>query len=332
MLEPTPVKVTLSNIHCYDEGDSIGSAEPYLWTVFFKIDGDTAHVNTGMFLEGTATVVATPGNHGDLGPGGVDGGEDVPIPPELGEFSTILTPIPVDGNTTTNLPGVVGCVVILLEQDSTPDHAVATGHQTLNDAVQQALNDLIPTLHLGHTSPSDDDIKKLTDKIGKQVEDAISDQVSIWDWLKVLGNMDDKIGSAVFYKSQSDILSALMDGIAIEQEWENEGDWKIMGRIGAVIDALQISWVHKPSGNAEAHHIEFVGGVVKGQPWQLPTKDVIRWIEAGTPFHVLGNDGSHSEVGVYKHWVSTANPTGLYIATNRDGSKADNLLSLPDQM
>jgi hypothetical protein len=172
----------------------------------------------------------------------------------------------------------------------------------------------------------------LTDKVGKQVEDAIGDEVSAWDWIKVAGNMDDKIGTAVFYKSQNEILDALLDGITLEQEWENEGDWKISGHVGGIISDLEIGCVHKPSGNVEAHRIEFVGGVLNGRAWKLKTDDIIRWIQAGIQFHVLGNDGSRSEVQYHKHWVSTHNPTGLYIATTADRSKADNLLSLPDCM
>ncbi len=66
-----------------------------MWTVFFKIDGDTCVVNTNFVLQGTATVVATPGNQGDLPNHDVDAGENVPIPAVLGEFGTKLKPIPL---------------------------------------------------------------------------------------------------------------------------------------------------------------------------------------------------------------------------------------------
>jgi len=67
----------------------------------------------------------TPGNHGNLGAHDVDPGDDVPIPPALGEFSTVLTPMPVDGMPDKNVSGVIGCIAILLEEDETPAHAVA---------------------------------------------------------------------------------------------------------------------------------------------------------------------------------------------------------------
>lgn len=329
-MDPTPVTIKLSNIHCYDEGDGPGSAEPYLWTVFFKIDGDTVHVDAALNLQGTATIVLTPGNHGDLGPGGIDAGDDIPIPPALGEFSTTLVPIPVDGSDMT-LPGVLGCVVILMEQDSTSDHAVGKGHDALNAAVQDALNTLIPKLNFLHQEPSDDEIKEMTDSVGSAVEDAIGDNVSAWDWIKALGNMDNKIGSAVFYYAQTDIIQALFDGVFLVEEWENEGHWKIFGRMNAAIgDDLRIECIHKPSGNVEAHHIERVGGTLFGVDWRLSRAEVIRFINAGKRFHVEGADGSRSQVAVFKHWVSNANPTGLYIATVADGTKADNLLSLPE--
>src|SRR5215468_5503046 len=94
-MNPLDVKLKLQNLHCFDEADGIGSAEPYLWTVFFKIDGDTTVVNSHLTLQGTATVIPRPGNHRDLPNQDVDAGENVPIPAVLGEFDVRLKPIPL---------------------------------------------------------------------------------------------------------------------------------------------------------------------------------------------------------------------------------------------
>jgi hypothetical protein len=328
-MEPTPVKIKLDNIHCSDEGDFIGSAEPYLWTVFFKIDGDTTHVDSSLTLQGTATVVTTPGNHGNLGVHDVDAGDDIPIPPALGELSTVLTPIPVDSMPGTTVPGVIGCIVVLLEEDETPSSAVQAGHAALNQAVQTALDELISTLSVLHPSPTDNEIKALTDKVGKKVEDAISDNVSVWDWLTALGNEDDKIGTKVFYYSQNDICKAVLPGIRLYQEWQNEGRWQISGSIHTEIHELEVGCIHKPTGNAEAHHIDHLGGVFNGQSWQLTNTEVMGYIQSGVRFYVSGTDGSRAQVEVQQHWKSNANPTGRYLTTVPDRSKADNLLSLP---
>ena len=66
------VRIELDRIHCHDEGDAVGSAEPYLWTVFFMIDGSTVSVSSSLTLDGTATVAFTPGSHGNLGSPGDD--------------------------------------------------------------------------------------------------------------------------------------------------------------------------------------------------------------------------------------------------------------------
>ena len=88
--------------------------------------------------------------------------------------------------------------------------------------MQSALDDLIPTLNFNHQSPTDAEIQSLTDKVGKRVQDAISDNVSVWDWLKALGNEDDKIGGAVFYQSQTSLCRdkcAFWDGVLAYTGW-----------------------------------------------------------------------------------------------------------------
>jgi hypothetical protein len=333
-MDPTPVRVKLESIHCFDEGDGPGSAEPYLWTVFFKIDGDTTRVVGGV-LQGSATVIETPGERNNLGASSVNGGDDVSIPDALGLFETMLVPIPVFDNATSttpssNISGVIGCAIILLEQDSTPAQAIADGHAALTAAMQTQLDELIGTLNAFHPSPTDEQIAAMVTAVGDAVNDAISNGVGVWDWLTAFGNMDDKIGTKAVYVSQSDICKALLRGIPIYEDWPNEGHWDISGsiHINQVIDNIAITCVDKPSGNVEAHHIETVGGTFNGQNWRMKTAEVMDRIASGTTFVVNGADGSQSRVEVRKHFTSAANPTGRYLATVADDSKEDNLLSL----
>ena len=87
-----PVSVKLSSIYCHDEADGPGNAEPYLWTIFFKIDGQNI-VQNGIRLQGEATFAFGPGSHENLNTHAVVDGESVKIPAALGEFSTTLRPI-----------------------------------------------------------------------------------------------------------------------------------------------------------------------------------------------------------------------------------------------
>src|SRR5437867_1913800 len=168
MPHPVTVEFNLLNIHCFDEGDGPGSAEPYVWSAFFKIDGETCHVGSDLKLHGTATVHGTPGNHGDLATNGnneVSAGQIVIVPDALGHFRTMMLPIPLQGSKDINFGGVVGCVAILAEEDSTPDNAVAAGHAALNEALQKALNNLIPTLGSMKPAPTDQDIENVQHEI-----------------------------------------------------------------------------------------------------------------------------------------------------------------------
>jgi hypothetical protein len=237
------VEVRLEKIQCLDEGDGPGKAEPYLWTVFFKIDGETCKVNAALRLEGRATVITTSGNHGDLLRDEVDAGDNVPIPSTLGLMQTRLKPIYLDapfevgGKRIDRVAGVVGCLVILLEEDYTPNDAIARGHEALNQAVQRELDNLIPTLGFSHQEVTDADIDEISNRIGDAVTAAIEANVTVWEWLRGVGNMDDKIGSKVF-KVSLDVLNKKLENpnvqnpaFTFEETFNNEGIWVINGWI-----------------------------------------------------------------------------------------------------
>jgi len=125
------VGIHLEKIVCYDEGDGWGNAEPYLWRVFYKIDGDSVRLGANGQLQGRATVLGSTGSHGNLYNTNVDAGDTVNIPVGLGTWFTDLKPIPVDPTMLSlvrqktgwdDLPGRVGVICTLMEEDNVTDN------------------------------------------------------------------------------------------------------------------------------------------------------------------------------------------------------------------
>lgn len=231
------VVLKLDRIRCHDEGDGPGNAEPYLWTVFFKADGDSLVVNSSgpvaPFLQGAPTVVGTPGNHGNLGTTDVDEGDTVAVPAIIGEYRTLMKPIPLTVPLAgiSEVGGLMGCVVVLMEEDGTPGNAVARGHEALDRNVRDRLAEVLGTLSISKTEPSEEDLAALTGQIGDAVKSAVGDGVSVLEWLGAFGNMDDQIGSAVFRFSHKDLEGGTL--IPFSRRWRNEGDWELFGSVQA---------------------------------------------------------------------------------------------------
>jgi hypothetical protein len=224
---PISTQVRINNIvtQLSSPGTAFENPPIYLWSVFFKIDGNTAQiVPTGLTsgsLHGTATVVSTPGDQGDL-PGGVQAtfgvNETTPIPSSLGDYSTTLAPFPVAGVSGLTYGGMsVGWLGILLYQNNTPADDVAAGHQALNSAVLQALNSVIPTV----TSPAALTPARLAgfaNQIQAQVTAAIANALSIWNKLGILLNdeyPDVFVGNAVQLFNSTQLQSSPPQGITI---------------------------------------------------------------------------------------------------------------------
>ncbi|MEO8084128.1 MAG: hypothetical protein ABI780_09920 [Ardenticatenales bacterium] len=231
-MDALDILIKLERIHCYDEGDGIGNAEPYLWAVFFKIDGETAFVDDHLTLQGTARVFVSLHSHGNLGTTDVDAGDDVAVPAQFG-YGDLLTPIPLRPPVfgTSEIGGIVGCVAILMEQDNSSDEAAEAGRAALFSAVQAALDGLIPKITMRNPSPSPEDVQGLKDQVAASVEGAIWDHTRLYGWIAAGTNVDDNIGSEIFDYSQEDLFGAGPSGKAFSTRWNNEGDWEIFGRI-----------------------------------------------------------------------------------------------------
>lgn len=226
------INLELDRIHCYDEGDGWGNAEPYLWAVFFKVDGDTVHLTESLTLSGPPTTHNTPGSHGNLGDTDVDAGDNVTIPAAIGEWETYLKPIPAPASLSSLLQdvgGVVGVVAILMEEDNVSDDGAEAGHTALNSAVRDALQQVINTRSLTNQDVSEEEISGLTSAVEGKIKDAIVSQQNFfenfWSWL----NPDDTIGVKVFIFKHDDLDPAVTQNFS--HRWKNEGDWKIFGHI-----------------------------------------------------------------------------------------------------
>jgi hypothetical protein len=225
------------------EGSEAQHKKVYLWTAFFKIDGDMVSVNEALNLEGTATVVGTPGNHGDLGDTGGDTANNVtvtiPIPTQIGQFRSVLKPIPLKrpiGNISS-APGAIGCVVLLLAEGAVPNQAIAKGHDAFNSGLQDQLNQIVATLGLSKQEPSQDDVDSMTKAISDQVEKTIKDNLSFWEKLGALFlGADEMIGHSLFRFSATDLAKAPATGLPLH-------DLLVTGGAGAASD---------PSGNPVA--------------------------------------------------------------------------------
>lgn len=228
-------RIEVDRIHCHDEGDGPGSAEPYLWTVFFKVDGENVAVNSALSLTGEGTIQVTPGSHGNLPNSDVDDGEDIAVPSSIGEWQSVLQPIPVPDSLSgvvDDVGGVLGVVAVLMEEDNVTDDGAEAGHQALNQAVRDAISQVIATRTVTNQDVSDEELAAFEEQITQSVRDAIADQqnffANIWSWL----NADDTIGFRVFTFTHD----RLADGGTIEfsQRWVSEGDWEIFGSVTAV--------------------------------------------------------------------------------------------------
>ncbi len=255
--------INLNPLDCHDEGDGIGDAEPYLWTIFFKCDGSTLAVSDAGKIEGSALTFPTPGSHGNLNRDDVGAGDTVFIPSVLGSFNDSVIPIPVAPAIQPllgqeDLPGFFGVVVVLMEEDNVTDAGAEAGHQALNAAVQSAIDQVLQSLGAGHTVITPEDIASVTAGIDDKVSNAISEEQSvfqnIWSWL----NADDQIGNQTFVFNQDQFVTPEQPNqrigtLGFSQRWRNEGDWEIHGAMAltepCVVTSLASVLAGKGSGS-----------------------------------------------------------------------------------
>ena len=233
-------------------------AEPYLWTVFFKVDGNSANVTPVLTLSGSATMTFTAGSHGNLRVGQVALGQVIPVPAPLGQWRDQLKPIPVDPAAqpwlkATELPAVFGVVAVVLLHGAVTDDAAEAGHMALNAAIEEAINNVIGSLGLAHQKITQQDVASVTKGISDKVTNAIENhQTWVENLYSYFHGPDIEIGFATWFWSQDQL-----PGLDVHQDFSASvgGDvldiWEIDGELDATRVPPQVNIALNATGSSD---------------------------------------------------------------------------------
>ena len=276
MAVPTlQTRISLSRLECKKEQEVVGDDEPYLWTGFFKLDGDTAVLDligegpddqlgaNDCFIRGTFTFVPSEGSHDNLGTD-MASGDIVGIPAALGTAAFTLKPIPVTPRAQAKLgvdvvAGGLGFVAALMEEDRTTDVAAEKGHAAFNRALEDGINDLIyqdggPTgpddlkdklgVKNRETHPTDEQIATIKAKVFSAVKKAIRDE----DGIDI--DHDELIASTHRFVFADDLVADAVQEIYDQLAQISNGalvaDYRLAGDIlGIDAGTMSYSWIQR---------------------------------------------------------------------------------------
>jgi catechol 2,3-dioxygenase-like lactoylglutathione lyase family enzyme len=245
-IERMKLRVAFRDLHCTEEADGSGSAEPYLWAFHFKIDGSTATMdlnsNNQLVLRGGFTSMSSPGSLKNLGNNDVDAGEIVPVPPAIRSHGAplLLDPIPLSPAARARHPnleavgGLAGYVVALMENDEVSNADAEVAHGEFNDSMRVSVKDAIDEFVVPSVieQPTADDIKTLfRDTLGARIVSLVRERRN--QWARFPGyegdGRDDKVGvhAAIFVPQDFAGGKTLPTGAVFNND--HHGQWSLGG-------------------------------------------------------------------------------------------------------
>jgi hypothetical protein len=217
-VEALNVHVNLDTLAVHGTNDAIGADEPFLWTVFVKLDGDT--IDFVNIAQATATVISTSGSHGNVPADGARKGDRLAIPGHVGRFSTVLKTIrgfdPSDPQTRASTR--FGFLVVALEQDETSDGAIAAGLNALVSELQAALAEAIRSF-----------MKPDPATLKERVKDAALNAVKARDNIFQLLFADDIVGQPAVRQFTFEELFLSGGLVPIDLDFDGDGHYQVTG-------------------------------------------------------------------------------------------------------
>lgn len=176
------VTIRLTELRCLAQSES-GGSEPYLWTTFFALGSEPRPFQTGPLA------VDTPISdefRNDF-PNQMKAGQVALVPEYIGQSSFDMD---LDA---AGLPKMIGCVAVLLEQDSTPDSSIVLGRIAYSKEIEVQLNALMSKriMTLDTSALTDEEIKTIKTAVQAKVIEAVKSDQSFWNIFK---DQDDILG------------------------------------------------------------------------------------------------------------------------------------------
>lgn len=262
------VNVRLKNIYVIDEADGSGNAEPYLWSVFFKLDNETI---TQQYDPNPGWIHIPYGGHGNLGSNSGNwwnAGDIIPIPTAFGEWHLDLYPIEQEPFTDINNNGKydvnepfqdldfnhkwnknpdikevkfalsVFVMAILLEEDAAPTSASIRGEyhpmfrDNVKNKIQKTIVDIPIFWHLVHQGV----LNSFKNEIQSYFKSGFSEPGFLYIFPLIPGavDIDDVIGVEIWRWSWFDLEEKPFQ--QFETLWNGstgseDGDFKLVGEI-----------------------------------------------------------------------------------------------------
>lgn len=224
MLDRVRVTVWLNRLFCvegYEGLDSffkpIPGPEPYLWPLFFAIDGrdvlirpvdDNEGNGPNIVLGGRPSIQKSTGAPDNMGAHGrkMFSGQEARVPGGTGMFvresPAMRLPFPCDPLRPDGVLGTVGLVVGLWDHDESPHHSIRAGYEAFAEEMQRQLTNVIDgTPIIGAGDLSQEELDTISERVRENVEKTVKASLSIGEMLSILlgfSGIDDQIGAAVF--------------------------------------------------------------------------------------------------------------------------------------
>lgn len=229
MQKPVHFEVEYQRLIVHREEDAFGHAEPFLWIVYFKVDGESVRVNAAHQLEGAPMLHKTLGDYGNLGRKFRSGARGK-IPPALGRHSMGLHPIPVDANAqaavgSSTVDGFAGAVIALCEEGFGGN--VAMAHAQFDQLVEAEITAMMATRTAAQSAPTQAEWRALRDRLAAETQAIVEGGGSSGGVGQV--SNDVLIGVDLVTFNVED-FAAPSQSTSFEHRWMNHGDWEIEGR------------------------------------------------------------------------------------------------------